>query len=129
MAIQRLHEQATAAAERGDAVEYARLNEDFHLAIYAAARNATMARVTGELRQRLNALRPKTFFGAGDRMKASAAEHGVVAAAIAEGNADRAWHGMRAHAASAAINVIESFRQGPGGAHATAAPKRARSRR
>lgn len=110
MAIQRLHDQAVAAVGRNDSAEYARLNEAFHLAIYTAARNRTLERLTLELRQRLNAFRSRVFFDAGNRMQSSLAEHAVVTEAIVKGDADRAWHGMRGHAASAAINIIDYFR-------------------
>lgn len=107
--IELLHREARRMALDGDFKSYARLNEGFHMAIYAAARNRTLEDVATSLRQRLAPFRSQVFFHVQNRARASVEEHEALARAIVRGDADAAWEAMRHHAASSASNVIDYF--------------------
>lgn len=108
--IERIHAEALAAARRGDHEGYARLNEDFHRAVYSGARNRTLEAATLALRQRLAPFRSRVFFHVENRMRSSAHEHDALNAALQKADARRAEEAMRSHAASAAMNALEYFR-------------------
>jgi DNA-binding GntR family transcriptional regulator len=110
-AIERIHTDALSAAKHKDQGLYAKLNEEFHRAIYAAARNKSLEAVTLELRQRLAPFRSKVFFHVANRMRSSSQEHDALTKAILRGDADAAAAAMRSHAASSAINVMDYFRK------------------
>jgi DNA-binding GntR family transcriptional regulator len=127
--IELLHKRALLAVAKGNADEYAALNEAFHHAIYSGARNRTLSAIAINLRQRLTPFRSQDFFSSGNRMKSSAEEHDVVVRAINASDADAAFEGMRRHTASTATNVIEYFeRHGRSGAPAKQAARNAGKR-
>src|SRR5689334_17889616 len=105
--IERIHAEALAAAKRGDDDTYARLNEDFHRAIYGGARNRTLEAATLALRQRLAPFRSRVFFHVENRVRSSAREHDALNSALQKADARRAEEAMRSHAASAAMNALE----------------------
>ncbi len=124
--IELLHREARRMALDGDFESYARLNEGFHMAIYAAARNRTLEEVATSLRQRLAPFRSQVFFHVENRARASVEEHESLARAIVRGNADAACEAMRHHAASSASNVIDYFADAGATARLAAPPKGAR---
>ena len=109
--IEDIHRRGLAAAKAKDLSGYSELNEAFHRAIYSAARNRNLETLTLELRQRLAPFRARVFFHVRDRLRTSSEEHDALARALVRGDAEGAGHAMRAHAASAASNVMEFFRQ------------------
>jgi DNA-binding GntR family transcriptional regulator len=106
--IGHIHEQGRKFANKRDAVEYARVNEEFHAAIYEGARNKTMKIIALDLRQRLAPFRSRVFYS-GDRVQTSCSEHEEIATAILAQDGDRAAESMRRHAAQTALNVIQYF--------------------
>jgi DNA-binding GntR family transcriptional regulator len=106
VALQRIHEEAKAAASRFDPEAYAALNEDFHSAIYAGARNETLQGVVIDVRRRLAPFRSRIFFQR-DRLASSVKEHGNLLQAILNQDADQAAAAMKLHTAQTAANVIQ----------------------
>ena len=114
--IEIVHNRAKKAVMDGDADGYVELNESFHQAVYAGARNKTLHALANNLRQRLAPFRSLVFFNTGDRLQTSVAEHEAITRAIVRADADAAFNAMCAHTASSATNVIEYFeKQGDGG--------------
>lgn len=111
--IELIHEQGKAAVAAGDSTSYARLNEDFHRAVYAGARNKTLESTAVNLRQRLAPFRSRVFFDTANRIKSSLAEHDAIVNAILDADSDAAAEAMRQHAAHAAMNAMHYFATPP----------------
>lgn len=106
--IELIHKEAQSALASNDVKAYAALNDDFHLAIYAGARNVTIQEVALNLRQRLAPFRLRIFFSP-DRVQTSLAEHDAIVAAILTQNSDDAAQAMRKHSAGSVMNVMQHF--------------------
>lgn len=105
--IELLHERARASVEHRDAAAYSDLNEEFHHAIYAGARNKTIESTATSLRQRLAPFRSRVFFAVDNRMHRSIEEHAAVVQAILQHDAQAAADRMRDHAAYSAMNALQ----------------------
>jgi DNA-binding GntR family transcriptional regulator len=127
--LELIHERAIAAAHRRDPRAYAGVNEEFHHAIYAGARNVTLKNIALDVRQRLAPFRSDPFFRR-DRVKSSLAEHEQIIRAILEHDAARATAAARFHTARTAINVMSYLGNGNGhaGPSTPAAPDSGRGR-
>jgi DNA-binding GntR family transcriptional regulator len=108
--IEVLHQQAVQAIAKGDVKGYAALNEEFHNAIYAGTRNATLQTMVADLRQRLAPFRSRVFFTAANRMKSSLAEHDPIVRALLAHDGDEAANAMRSHATNSAMNALQYLR-------------------
>lgn len=106
--IELIHKESQAALADNDVKTYAALNDDFHLAIYAGARNMTIEQTALNLRQRLAPFRLRVFFSP-NRVQTSLAEHDAIVQAILAQNADEAAHAMRKHSAGSVMNVMQHF--------------------
>jgi DNA-binding GntR family transcriptional regulator len=80
----------------GDPQRFHDMNEVFHAAIYAGARNAYLAEVTLATRARLRPFRRAQFRNVG-RLAASHAEHERIVSAIVRADRVGAAAAMRAH--------------------------------
>ncbi len=96
-----LHDASEALVAARDLDGYDAFNRDFHERLYRATHNGFMAEQALAIRARLDAFR-RTQLRHGDRIAASRAEHGLVLAAVAEGDGDLAARRMRAHMLNAA---------------------------
>ena len=93
--LRRLAEACVAASEQG--VEaYVAANRAFHGCLYGGTKNASLERLTQQVRQRVNAYRSYTFRLPG-RLRQSAREHLEIAEAISAGNAELAQKLTTAH--------------------------------
>jgi DNA-binding GntR family transcriptional regulator len=106
LALEKIHENAKKAADTLSSDAYAALNEDFHRAIYAGARNQTLENVVLDVRQRLAPFRSRIFFQK-SRLMSSVREHDDILRAILKHDPEQAAAAMRLHTASTAANVIE----------------------
>jgi DNA-binding GntR family transcriptional regulator len=104
-ALDLVHTKAQAAAADNDPKAYAAVNDEFHVAIYAGAHNATLKSIAIEVRQRLAPFRSNRFFQR-DRIRSSLHEHETIIAAILARDAERAASAMRLHTTRTAINVL-----------------------
>jgi DNA-binding GntR family transcriptional regulator len=125
--IELIHTQARAAVAKNDTRTYSALNEDLHLAIYAAARNKTLELAALNLRQRLAPFRSRVFFAAANRMRGSFGEHDAIVKAILAHDAEGAMSAMRDHATQAALNVSQYFAHPAGADAGTRARRSGRS--
>ncbi len=96
-----LHEASFDLVEARDLDGYDRFNREFHGLLYAATHNSFMAEQAVAIRARLDAFR-RTQLRQGQRIARSREEHGLVLAAMAEGDGDLAARRMRAHMLNAA---------------------------
>jgi DNA-binding GntR family transcriptional regulator len=90
------HQACAAAVKARDPDAYYRLNEQFHLALYAACGNRFLEEQASALHRRLRPYRRLQLRVPG-RMKASFAEHAAVADAIGRGDGQAAAAEVRAH--------------------------------
>jgi len=104
--LELLHAAAKTAAESDDAFAYAAINEDFHAAIYAGARNETLRTIAMEVRQRLAPFRSKFFFQR-DRIESSLREHDAIVKAILAQDDEKAAEAIRRHTSRTGINVMK----------------------
>ncbi|MGF1650340.1 MAG: GntR family transcriptional regulator [Hyphomicrobiaceae bacterium] len=95
-ALARLQESGARVADSADPVAYGLHNLAFHDAIYAGAHNVFLTELTLGVRNRLAPFRQAQFDGPG-RLVGSQREHGLVVAAILEGDGERAGEMMRGH--------------------------------
>jgi len=95
-AIAAAHEASEKALRAKDPDGYYRLNEKFHLALYAACHNGFLKEMATQLHRRLRPYRRLQLRVPG-RMKASFAEHAAVVEAIERRDADLAASRLRAH--------------------------------
>ncbi len=99
--LNELHDASKAHVAARDLDAYESFNREFHGLLYAATHNAFMAEQAIAIRARLDVFR-RTQLRHGSRIAASHEEHGLVLAAIAEGDGERAARRMRAHMLNAA---------------------------
>jgi DNA-binding GntR family transcriptional regulator len=111
--IERIHKSGRAAAAKGDAKQYAALNEDLHSAIFYGAYNHTIESISSDIRRRLSPFRVRFFYSKA-RIQRSAEEHAEIVSAILAYDKDRASAAMRKHISHSAINVTAYFRQQSG---------------
>lgn len=105
VSLELIHASAKLAADKNDPVAYAAVNEDFHTAIYAGARNDTLRNFALEARRRLAPFRSKLFFRR-DRIESSLAEHDAIVKAIVSYDPDKAAEAIRKHTSRTAINAM-----------------------
>lgn len=105
--IELIHERARAAVANRDTAAYSALNEEFHLAIYAGARNKTIEATAISLRQRLAPFRSRVFFTIDNRMHRSIDEHEEIVKAILAHDDNAAADRMKSHAAHSAMNALQ----------------------
>jgi DNA-binding GntR family transcriptional regulator len=91
-----IHRRLEAAARQGEADPFYDVNQEFHEAIYEAARNAFLADQTRRLRNQLAAYRRRVT-RMPNRIADTLAEHQAVIDAIAAHDGERAHAAMRAH--------------------------------
>lgn len=96
-----LHEASQSLVAARDVDGYDAFNREFHQLLYRATHNGFMAEQALAVRTRLEAFR-RTQLRHGDRIAASREEHGLLLAAVAEGDGDLAARRMRAHMLNAA---------------------------
>jgi len=99
--INDLHHDSRRLVEARDVTAYDAFNRSFHQLLYRATHNGFMAEQALAIGSRLEAFR-RMQLRQGDRIAASHAEHGLVLAAVAEGDGDVAARRMRAHMLNAA---------------------------
>jgi DNA-binding GntR family transcriptional regulator len=95
-AIAAAHQASEKALRAKDPDGYYRLNETFHLAIYAACHNGFLQEMATQLHRRLRPYRRLQLRVPG-RMKASFGEHAAVVEAIERRDAELAASRLRAH--------------------------------
>jgi len=105
VALELIHDAAKVAANKNDPLAYAAVNEDFHTAIYAGARNDTLRSIALEVRQRLAPFRSKLFFQR-ERVESSLREHAAIVKAIVSQNPEKAAEAIRWHTSRTAINAM-----------------------
>jgi hypothetical protein len=91
-----IHARAETIARNGDPNAYDEINAEFHTAIYQGTHNLFMEETARAIRLRLRPFRRAQFRVAG-RLKHSWMEHDAVVRAILRGDAETAFHAMRAH--------------------------------
>lgn len=96
-----LHAASEALVAARDLDGYESFNREFHGLLYAATHNGFMAEQAIAIRARLDVFR-RTQLRQGARIAASHEEHGLMLAAIAEGDGELAARRMRAHMLNAA---------------------------
>ena len=96
-----LHDASAAMVAARDVEGYDRMNREFHDLIYRATHNDVMAEQALSIRARLEAFR-RGQLRHGNRIAISREEHGLILAAMAEGDGDLAGRRMRAHMLNAA---------------------------
>lgn len=94
--IREAHLACRAAREANDPAEYYRLNEVFHMAIYAASHNAFLNEQATALHRRLRPYR-RLQLRVRNRMHTSFDEHDRIVQAIATGDGAQAAELLRAH--------------------------------
>jgi DNA-binding GntR family transcriptional regulator len=94
--IRDAHQACRAAREANDPAEYYRLNEVFHLAIYAASHNSFLNEQATSLHRRLRPYR-RLQLRVRNRMHTSFDEHEAIVQAIEDGRGDVACDLLRAH--------------------------------
>ncbi|MGQ4274011.1 GntR family transcriptional regulator [Terrihabitans sp. B22-R8] len=100
-AFSRLHAGADECVARGDVDSFRAHNERFHDALYAGSHNVFLEDLTRSVRRRLAPFR-RMQFEAVRRIESSQREHGLVVAAIVEGNGPEAADAMLAH-----LSIVE----------------------
>jgi DNA-binding GntR family transcriptional regulator len=100
------------AARRKDLDEYSRAAIRFHDAVLAAAGNQVLVRILENVYAQMLVLRLHSLHLA-ERLEASIAEHGAIAAAVLGGRADEAERLCRAHVDRVLHDVLEQV--GPDG--------------
>ncbi|MCC5857484.1 MAG: GntR family transcriptional regulator [Ectothiorhodospiraceae bacterium] len=98
----------------GDPDRLARINREFHGAIYEAAHNRYLLRTLSELQDALTLL-PGTTFTVNGRPEASVMEHGSIVAAIEGRDPDAAERAARHHIRKAQEARLEMMIFSPGG--------------
>jgi DNA-binding GntR family transcriptional regulator len=96
--LQDAHAACGAAAQAGDSDRYYYDNERFHFAIYDGSHNGFLAEQCKILHRRLQAYR-RLQLRVRNRMATSFEEHGGIAAAIEDGDGERAAELLRRHVA------------------------------
>jgi DNA-binding GntR family transcriptional regulator len=91
-----IHSRAEAAVRVGEPNAYDEINTEFHTAIYQGTHNSFMEETARAIRLRLRPYR-RAQFRVGGRLKHSWMEHDAVVRAILRGDAETAFHAMRAH--------------------------------
>lgn len=94
--IQAAHEACEAARIANDPDLYYRLNETFHVSIYAASHNGFLNEQASTLHRRLRPYR-RLQLRVRNRLNASFDEHRQIVEAIADGQGDRAADLLRSH--------------------------------
>ncbi len=94
--VRAAHAACEGALRADDPDAYYRLNEQFHLALYAACHNGFLAEQATQLHRRLRPYRRLQLRVPG-RMESSFAEHQLVVEAIARGDGELAAGHLRAH--------------------------------
>jgi len=94
--IRKAHEDCLVAKEAGDAAEYFRLNEVFHMTIFEASHNSFLFDHTCALHKRLRPYR-RLQLRVRNRMANSFREHGEIVEAILAGDEARAAESLRRH--------------------------------
>lgn len=131
-AIAAAHEACEKALRAKDPDGYYRLNEKFHLALYAACHNGFLTELATQLHRRLRPYRRLQLRVPG-RMKSSFGEHGAVVEAIERGDAELAASRLRAHVQIqgdrfkdlvAHMQSLEKARAERGGSREKSAPRR-----
>ncbi|MBR0797367.1 GntR family transcriptional regulator [Bradyrhizobium jicamae] len=97
-ALREIHRESAATVRSGDTAGYIKLNTAFHEAIYAGARNVSLADLVTETRLRMRFFRHQSLSRLA-RLAASFDEHARVLAAIEAGHELEAQQAMRAHIA------------------------------
>ena len=95
-ALEFVHDEMRSLIQIGDPQRFHEVNESFHGAIYAGARNTYLAEMTLATRSRVQPFRRAQFRTLG-RLAHSHMEHGRVVVAIMRGERERAATAMRAH--------------------------------
>lgn len=94
--VTRVYERQLACLEKGDSIQYAQENADFHEAIYRGSHNRYLAEQARLIRRRTEIYRQNTFQREG-RVIESCREHGRVVEAIVAGDGEAAYQCMRDH--------------------------------
>ena len=95
-ALLEAHKSCKEAAEKNDPDAYYRLNEEFHMALYAASHNGFLIEECKNLKRRLSAYR-RLQLRVRDRMDTSFKEHSEIYMALTIGDGDLAEKLLRSH--------------------------------
>ena len=106
--IRDLHARMTEHYARGERTAYARLNEEIHDAIFAAAGNASLAQIYRQLMLRIRRVRFIARMSPA-RWQEAIADHEAIAAALEARDGARLAAVLRAHVASKAATVLEAL--------------------
>lgn len=94
--LKSIYERQCDCIERGDPIQYAQENADFHEVIYRGSHNRYLAEQSRLIRRRTEIYRQNTFQREG-RVAESCREHARVVEAILAGNGEAAYQAMRDH--------------------------------
>lgn len=107
--LESLCEQQREAIRTGDEPTYWKLNDEFHMALYAGAHNRSVQQITENFRSRLLPFRAFVF-SLGSRLEPAFQEHRAVLDAILSGDEQQAYLAMRNHVATSNLRVIQFLR-------------------
>jgi DNA-binding GntR family transcriptional regulator len=108
--LKRIHAELLPVVRSGDPQRYHEVNESFHAAIYHAAHNDYLERLTLETRARISPFSRAQFRALG-RLAKSHAEHDMIVKAILSGNREQAAAAMRKHIESV-YEAYASYQRG-----------------
>jgi DNA-binding GntR family transcriptional regulator len=111
-ALLECHAQAKTLTRDRDETRYLVINQSFHDMICNGARNATLAAMTRDLRERLSPFRQSQSPSLTGRLALSHDEHSLVVEAIVSGNADAAYNAMLRHNARLSSGILGLLRSG-----------------
>ena len=103
-----VHEHAIAISSGKDLVSYFEVNKEFHDLICAGTHNATLERMSRDIRFRLSPFRrSESERDAQEIMARSTAEHLRIVDAVVGGQAEVAYEAMRAHDARVNVGIVK----------------------
>ena len=105
--LAKLNEDMSAAAEQGNAVEFSRLNINFHSSLTAMANNAYLTRLLGTVETAIRRFGTRSY--SRERMAHIVLEHRAVVDAVLASNGEAAARAARDHAAHARTATLNRF--------------------
>ena len=121
--LQRLHERMARHHAAGERQPYFRLNQEIHLAIVAAAKNATLQAIHASLISRARRARYEALASQARWIEAME-EHERLMAALADRNGALAGAIMQKHDLGTAASMVAALEKAPSLASLAAAPER-----
>jgi DNA-binding GntR family transcriptional regulator len=100
-ALRTVHESMGAIVKADDVHEFDRLNVTFHKLVHQGSQNLVLREQIENMRLRTIPYTRMEFISSHDRAAASFSEHDTIVRAIVRGDAEMAFHAMRAHVVQA----------------------------